>query len=105
MTDRERSVALDQLRPVLLGELLVGGGNGCAGCRLVCEVIPLLNDYGVEANGGCRLIVHLEEGKDDGCDLPWRIVVRDEEEGYIGRFELYSTVGKTSSHPCVKWRF
>lgn len=39
-------------------DLLRGRDDGCTGCRLICEVLPLLNDYCTGLRGISRLFVH-----------------------------------------------
>jgi hypothetical protein len=38
-------------------DLIRGKAQGCTGCRLVCEVLPLLNDYCVGPYGVSRLFI------------------------------------------------
>jgi hypothetical protein len=73
---RERLRAVDLIR---------GKDQGCTGCRLVCEVLPLLNDYCAEPYGISRLSVLYE----DRClTVESRITLKDGDLQWIGESEL-----------------
>lgn len=74
-------------------DLIRGKDQGCTGCRLVCEVLPLLNDYCAGPYGFSRLFVH---------SVDHRLVVESlitlgsgvRQLMWIGEFELCKTSGK-----------
>jgi hypothetical protein len=73
--------------------LFRGRHYGCTGCRLICEVLPLLNDYCTGPLGIYRLFVYsvgrrltvesLVTFRDGGQKLMW-----------VGEFELCKIGGK-----------
>jgi len=74
-------------------DLIRGKAQGCTGCRLVCEVLPLLNDYCVGSYGVSRLFI-----RSRGLRLTVEsiITLRDGSRQWmwIGEFELCKTDGK-----------
>lgn len=69
--------------------------GGCTGCRMVCEVIPLLNDYCKDPLDVCKIFVYATvrpTGEVDG-GMYWSLIVED-EDGQLGEFELYKMNGK-----------
>jgi hypothetical protein len=74
-------------------DLIRGKAQGCTSCRLVCEVLPLLNDYCVGPYGVSRLFI-----RSTGLRLTVEsiITLRDESRQWmwIGEFELCKTDGK-----------
>lgn len=73
--------------------LFRGRDHGCTGCRLICEVLPLLNDYCTGPRGLSRLFVYsvgrrltvesLMTLRDGSRQLMW-----------VGEFELCKIGGK-----------
>lgn len=43
---------------VAFADLVQGKGEGCTGCRLICEILPLLNDYREGPYGVPNLFVY-----------------------------------------------
>jgi hypothetical protein len=74
-------------------DLIRGKDQGCTGCRLVCEVLPLLNDYCAGPYGVSMLSVH---SVDRRLTVESRITPGDENGPcmWIGEFELCKTSGK-----------
>jgi hypothetical protein len=57
-------------------DLIRGKDQGCTGCQLVCEVLPLLNDYCAGQYGFYRLFVHSVDHRlvvESAIDMDWRI--------------------------------
>jgi hypothetical protein len=74
---------------VPLSDLLEGRERGCDGCRLLCEVMPLLGGYyrsevdahNIRFGRGSALL-------DENGIGQWTLVVEDENNNWIGEFEL-----------------
>jgi hypothetical protein len=77
----------DETRVSLSG-LLRGREQRCDVCRLLCEVLPLLGDNRSEVDAhniwfGCGSALLDENGIG-----PWTLVMKDENDNWIGEFEL-----------------
>jgi hypothetical protein len=72
-------------------DLIRGKDQGCTGCRLVCEVLPLLNDYGAGPYNISRLFVRSDDRR---LTVESRITLEDGDLQWIGEFELCKTSGK-----------
>lgn len=82
----------DQPQMVIFVDLIKGKRKGCAGCRLVCELLPLLNDYYTGLDDAYKLAVHYNRH----CfTVETLIVLKDETQQlmWIGDFELCKTNG------------
>lgn len=94
--DHGRCVAKPMEIP--LAKLIQGKDYGCDGCRLVCEVIPLLKDYYTEPADAEKLFVSAEGWSGTISPLvgnePWRLRVLDDNHRCIGEFELFKADGK-----------
>jgi hypothetical protein len=83
----------DRPKKVIFADLIRGKRKGCAGCRLVCELLPLLNDYYTELDDACKLAVHY----DHHCFTVETLIIRKDgtrQLMWIGDFELCKTNGK-----------
>ena len=74
-------------------DLIRGKDQGCTGCRILCEVLPLLNDYGVGPYGDSRLYIRSTGPR---LTVESIITLRDGSRQWmwIGEFELCKTDGK-----------
>jgi hypothetical protein len=80
---------------VSLSNLVEGKERGCNGCRLVCEVLPLLGGY-YRSEADAHSIwfgrgTALLDGDGTG---PWTLVAEDENKDWIGEFQLHCREGK-----------
>ena len=83
----------DRWEAVIFARLIKGMCKGCAGCTLVCNLLPLLNDYLTERDDSCKLAVYYNRH----CfTVKTLIVDKDEVEQWIwiGDYKLYKTTGK-----------
>jgi hypothetical protein len=67
--------------------------QGCTGCRLVCEVLPLLNDYCAGPYGIFRLFVRSDDRRITVESLI-TLKHRNLQYMWMGEFELCKTSGK-----------
>jgi hypothetical protein len=89
----DRGESSDRPERVKFFGLLRGKRRGCAGCRLVCELLPLLNDYYTGLDDACTLAVHYNHY----CFTVEKLItLKDEPQQWvwIGDFELCKTNGK-----------
>jgi len=80
-------------------DLIRGKDQGCTGCRLVCEVPPLLNERCAGPHGLSRLFVHFVDRR---LTVELSIALRNESRQWmwIGEFELCKTDGKWRYQLC-----
>ena len=69
------------------------------GCRLVCECLPLLNDYYTGSSEPSRLFVHaaILEANESRSEASWCLIFEENEGNnwkWIGEFELCKTTGE-----------
>lgn len=50
--------SFDRTERVFFSDLIKGKHEGCVGCRLVCELLLLLNDYYMRPDDAFKLVVH-----------------------------------------------
>jgi hypothetical protein len=99
----EQILSVDQPTFIRLEKILRGRDLGCIGCRLVCECLPLLNDYYTGSGEPCGLFVHagIIEPNDSRSEAFWclafREFVKGNEWNWIGEFELCKTTSKQDS--------
>jgi hypothetical protein len=93
LCDPDDSHSLRRPERVRFIDLIRGKDQGCTGCRLVCEVLPLLNDYCAGPYGISRLFVH---SVDRRLTVESLIKLRDGNWQcmWIGEFELCKIGGK-----------
>ena len=93
-------ISTDRLEKILFIYLVKGMIEGCAGCRLVCECLPLLNDYCTGSGEPSGLFVHADflETNDSHSEAPWCLSFAERIAGnrwdWIGEFELCKTTRK-----------
>lgn len=91
---------MDQTPLIRLEKILRGRDLGCIGCRLVCECLPLLNDYYTGSSEPSELFVHagILEADDRHSEAFWCLAfgefVKGNKWDWIGEFELCKTIGK-----------
>jgi hypothetical protein len=70
-----------------------GRDYGCTGCRLICEVLPLLNDYCTGPRGISGLFVYSVGRR---LTVESLMTLRDGSRQWmwVGEFELYKIGGK-----------
>ena len=86
-------ISTDRLEKILFIYLVKGMIEGCAGCRLVCELLPLLNDYCTVRDDACKLAVSYS----NHCfTVDTLIVLKDgtRQWMWVGDFELCKMNGK-----------
>lgn len=90
----------NQPKFIRLEKILKGRELGCIGCRLVCECLPLLNDYYTDSSESTGLFVHgtILEANESHGEASWCLTFAEFIEGHswtwIGAFELFKTTGK-----------
>ena len=85
---------------IRLEKILKGRNLGCIGCRLVCECLPLLNDYYTGSSEPSGLFVHavILEANESHGEASWCLTFAEFTERNdwqcIGEFELFKTTGE-----------
>lgn len=85
--------SIDRPEKVIFARLIRGKRNGCVGCRLVCELLPLLNDYYTCPDDACKLAVHYNHH----CFTVETVIIHKDGTWHlmwIGDYELCKTNGK-----------
>jgi arginine/ornithine N-succinyltransferase beta subunit len=83
-----------------LKKVLRGRDLGCIGCRLICESLPLLNDYYTGSDEASGLFLHADsrEGEEGNGEARWSLIFeefgKDNVWRYIGEFEVCKITGK-----------
>jgi hypothetical protein len=93
LCDHDDSQSPRRSESVRFIDLIRGKDQGCTACRLVCEVLPLLNDYCVGPYGVSILSVHSV----DRCLTVESRITPGDGNGpcmWIGEFELCKNSGK-----------
>ena len=83
----------DWTKRVAFSALIRGKHEGCAGCRLICELLPLLNDYYTGPDDASKLSVRRV---DHYFAVEIRITSKEgtRQRMWIGDFELCKTNGR-----------
>lgn len=91
----------DQPKFVRLEKILRGRELGCIGCRLVCECLPLLNDYYAGSSKPSGLFVHaavFEATGESHSEASWYLAfgefIKRNVWQCVGEFELFRTTGE-----------
>jgi hypothetical protein len=91
---------VDEPKSIRLEKILRGKDLGCMGCRLVCECLPLLNDYYMGSSEPSGLFVRaaIREANESHSEASWYLTFREFVEEkiwkWIGEFELCKSTGE-----------
>lgn len=100
LCDLDKIWLMDEPKFIRLEKILRGRELGCIGCRLVCECLPLLNDYYTGSSEPSGLFVHaaILPADENHSEAYWCLTFGEFIKGniwsWIGEFELFKTTGE-----------
>jgi hypothetical protein len=92
----ESGQSTEKSERAIFADLIKGKDKGCAGCQLVCELLPLLNDYYTGLDDAGKLTVHYSRHR---FAVETLIILKDGTRRltWIGEFKLCKKNGNRYS--------